>query len=589
MTLKDHRYIGSRNENRRDRLLSVLRSPNFLWLLLFFVGFGFFLIGMPGYHDDYWYRYHLREWFVAQGVMYPEDGGNVFAAGFPWKEIRITWYSHFMGDNIRLVNLFAPLLLIFPKWVGSGLMLIFWVMTVFASFRFAGVDWRRSPLVPVAMAAWLFFLPWSDRFGELDFQLNYIVPPFVGLWLAMMLRKREDAGLRDSLPVLPVAFLACACHEVVGVPMLAGIIFVAIFFRRRRGWAAYMAIAGIIAGGLLLLYSPGMQYRTSMVSPWSTVGVSFMQLEFVPVYLVWIGWLACVLFPKLRLKVKDRLPDLTLSAVVAVVAAFLSLKSQSYPRGMMLADILAVVSLMIMAERFFPEICLKYTLPTKILAVPLLCLVFTQQTIVAFYSLQIRKQQELMIESHLSRGRSSFFGQSPTLAHMPLIAGYMPESRYVIHSQMFYWYYLFYVDGKNPVVFPEELKYVDGKQGRLLNPDQNIREIEGYYYVPCRDIGNFELFEHDPIYCDFGRGEVKASAWLFRFMSEADGEDYMWILPEFDWYVSHFKQPRKIRIVDWWHESALIPKKREDFERHSPEGENDVKIDTDTWLWEKPE
>lgn len=587
MTLKDHRYISSGKDKWRGRLLSVLRSPNSLWLLLFFVGFGFFLIGMPGYHDDYWYREYLREWFVAQGVMYPEDGGDIFAAGFPWDGIRTTWYGHFKGDNIRLVNLLAPLLLIFPKWVGSGLVLIFWVMTVFASFRFAGVDWRRSPLVPVAMAAWLFFLPWSDRLGELDFQLNYIVPSFVALWLAMMLRKREYAGLRGAWPVLPVAFLASACHEVAGVPMLAGIMFVAIFFRRRRGWATYMAIAGIIAGGLLLLYSPGMQYRTTMVSPWSVASVSFMQLEFVPVYLMWIGWLACVSFPKLRLKMKDRLPDLTLSAVVAVVAAFLSLKSLSYPRGMMLADILAVVSLMIMAEKFFPEICLEYTLPTKILAVPLLCLVYTQQAIVARYTLQIRKQQELMIESYLSKGRSAFFGKSPTLAHMPLIAGYMPESRYVIHSQAFYWYYLFYVDGKNPVVFPEELRYVDGKKGRLVNAEQNIREIGGYYYVPCRDIGNFERISHDPLYCDFGQGEVKASAVLFKFMSEADGEDYMWIVPEFDWYVSHFKQPRKMRIVDWWRESGRAPKKREFFETYSERGKN--KKETETGLWKKTE
>lgn len=56
---------------------------NVLWLLMYLVGMGVFFVGMPKYYDDYWYMEHLRPWFEAQGVMVPENGGNIFSGGFP--------------------------------------------------------------------------------------------------------------------------------------------------------------------------------------------------------------------------------------------------------------------------------------------------------------------------------------------------------------------------------------------------------------------------------------------------------------------------------------------------------------------------
>ena len=62
-------------------------SWNAVWIALFVAGFGFFFIGMPKYYDDYMYMVHLRPWFASQGIDFPENGGDVFRAGIPWRGI----------------------------------------------------------------------------------------------------------------------------------------------------------------------------------------------------------------------------------------------------------------------------------------------------------------------------------------------------------------------------------------------------------------------------------------------------------------------------------------------------------------------
>jgi len=60
---------------------------NALLILLYVVGMGVCLMGMPKYMDDLWYLNHLQDWFKMQGVDYPDAGGNIFKYGIPWEGI----------------------------------------------------------------------------------------------------------------------------------------------------------------------------------------------------------------------------------------------------------------------------------------------------------------------------------------------------------------------------------------------------------------------------------------------------------------------------------------------------------------------
>lgn len=152
---------------------------NNLWLFLCIAGFGVFFIGMPKYTDDYWYMMHLRPWFESQDIIYPEDGGNILRGGIPFREIWATWSEHYGNDNIRFGNLLAPILLIFPKWIGSGFTLVCLGIAVIGGFVLADINWRKSPFVPIGLCMWMFLLPWYDGMGSLVFQLNYAFTPAV--------------------------------------------------------------------------------------------------------------------------------------------------------------------------------------------------------------------------------------------------------------------------------------------------------------------------------------------------------------------------------------------------------------------------
>ena len=114
--------------NDMNTKMSIFRNfrltGNIVWISLFAIGIGLFFIGMPKYTDDYWYMMHLRPWFESQDIIYPEDGGNILRGGIPFREIWATWSEHYGNDNLRFGNLLAPILLIFPKWVGSGFTLV---------------------------------------------------------------------------------------------------------------------------------------------------------------------------------------------------------------------------------------------------------------------------------------------------------------------------------------------------------------------------------------------------------------------------------------------------------------------------------
>ena len=47
---------------------------------------------------------------------------------------------------------------------------------------------------------------------------------------------------------------------------------------------------------------------------------------------------------------------------------------------------------------------------------------------------------------------------------------------------------------------------------------------------------------------DFGKGWTSAECVYKVFRSESDGKEYVFIKPDFDWYVTHFKRIRRMRM-----------------------------------------
>ena len=65
--------------------IKSLTCLNVICLLLFMLGMGVFLIGMPKYGDDLWFMRSFGDWLHTHGCDRFTDGVNVFRTGFPMK------------------------------------------------------------------------------------------------------------------------------------------------------------------------------------------------------------------------------------------------------------------------------------------------------------------------------------------------------------------------------------------------------------------------------------------------------------------------------------------------------------------------
>lgn len=262
----------------RQRVYALVRPYlvwNTLWILLFCVGLGYFLIAMPKGLDDYWYSVYLRPWLESHGQLFPEEGVNIFRTGVPWSEIIETWRYHISTDNARLGNMLVVFFLLLPKWVGSGLALFAWVYVMRGSFRLAGIDWRKSAWVPVMLFLWTFFMPWRNGMSSMVYQFNYMFPSALVVLLMEMLFKRENSR---CLSAFIVAFFIGWWHEGFGVPLAIALMALILMDKKCRRARFYSATAGVCAALVLLLAIPSSIHRAGELA--SGKGKEFAELMY---------------------------------------------------------------------------------------------------------------------------------------------------------------------------------------------------------------------------------------------------------------------------------------------------------------------
>lgn len=234
---------------------------NIACFALFIIGMGVYFIAAPKMHDDYWFMIGLRPWYEAQGMKLPDNGGDIFSYGVPWKGIWQTWEAHYLRDNARLTNIFATVFLILPKWVGSGLMTLLLAWSFILMMRILNMDFR-SRLVPFALIMWACLFPWHDTFGSLVFQFNYVLPGWASLMLLLFLKRRVEEGRPASSWWVFILSLGIGLiHEGFSVSLSFSLIALAIFFREWRRPFVFAAAAGLFAGAVALLAVPGMLAR----------------------------------------------------------------------------------------------------------------------------------------------------------------------------------------------------------------------------------------------------------------------------------------------------------------------------------------
>lgn len=525
---------------------------NGVWIFLFIAGIGIFLCGMPKYNDDYWYMWRLRPWFAAQGIDNPENGGNIFTAGIPWLEIVATWHDHFMSDNVRLGNILAPFLLLFPKWVGSGLVTLMMVGIVFMSFRIAGIDWRRSPMVPLALFAWTFGLPWRNHLGGLDFQLNYVFSSWLALLMIRFIMQRGRGKISVGKVCIGFALgvLAGMSHEIVGIPLLIGTVSLVLYSKEYRNVCMYMIILGLAAGVGVLVSSHDILMRFYNKAPKERDSwIRMFNLRDSCPFAVMVGLLVWSLMKK-RLRSELR-KSIMLFFGAYIVGSLLIIYVAFIPGRVWFAvNVVIIIVCMRFMRLNWKSAWNEYKCWNMSIAAVLLITIYVHLATVDYYSLTFRVWQREQIEKYLRNPDAQFFGKVLTLDKISPLAGYLPEEGFYAKSMLYVSGYFGFGRSRTPdeeVVVPEELRAVNGNSGNRMK-DGEIREVSGFYFAPIGTNPERSETYGVMVDVDFGKGYETMWAFATYFTSEADGKRYVWIAPHLSWTQSHFCEIYSMRL-----------------------------------------
>lgn len=521
---------------------------NMLWITLYALGLGFYLIVTPPYMDDIWYMEYLQPWFAAQGITYPENGGNILTHGIPWSEIVETWIYHDVSDNRRLANLLAPVLLLFPKWMGSALMTAAWLRCLQLGFKIADIDWRHSVLVPLFLFMATFMVPWSEHMGILDYQLNYMLSTWLALELWNMLQKRGDEYER-SLICLLLGFIGGMVHEAISAPMLCGLVALMIFNRSCRTKPYFLGCIGLAAALLVLFTSAGMAYRADM-----EVGririlelTRFIRVDLLPLPAFWL--LAFLFMSKGKEARKMLMADrwLVFCAATSVASFVVACHSGYLGRGYFWMDVACIIGTFRLLHLLGAE---RKRIIWIVASVPMLGLMLWRWVVVDIETIRFRKAINGLAEWYISGTPGSYFCDYRTIDKRPLMAGYFPEiSGYQEFASEYLRRYMRNFDEtdmRKAVMIPEPLRYADSTADHRLEGRLGARVRDGYIYMP------FNPEFNDPMTyfsIDLGKGYVTTLGSFLPFVSEKDGSLYLWIEPAYSWYIYHTKTVRGIDYV----------------------------------------
>lgn len=537
-------------------------SWNWVWIGLFVVGFGVFFVGMPKFYDDYMFMVRLRPWFEAQGVVYPENGGNVLSSGFPCLMVVDTWAEAYAIDNIRIAQLLLPICLIFPKWVNSMVIAIIWGIIVYLIFKAAKIDNKKSLLVPAGLALLLYGLPWCDHFGAIAYQFNYVLSGFVFMLLLFYagvfghLDKRASyptKGWLQMLGAFAFGVLGGLMHEGFAVPVVCALVVLVIFYPRFRTLKNLFIICGVAVGAAVLLSVPGMRERAA-VSASSQNG-----LEHTLRYLGRDGWAGTLFYLSLAfglLKQKSLRPALSPLTVFAIVNGLVTLAIAAYTgragRLFFWMNLVYIIGILYLWRSCFSLHKRIWRATAKAVSAVLLIAVYLNLGYADYYALEYRRLQKEVMTDYVSDPDKFFFGDCRIFKDQSPLVGYMMHTKFH-YAGMFNvrWFFDLGEERKphDEVIFPTSFRTLTADSGKPVPGDGKIRELDGYYFAKAEDITQ-DYTPSEPLsaWVDFGKGYVHVLAEAHRFRSEADGKEYVWIIPDTDWYVTHFKTIKGVKV-----------------------------------------
>lgn len=533
---------------RMQSRFQSLVSWNTLWILLYAIGFGVFIIGMPKYIDDYRYMALLKPWFDAQGVINPDNGGNIVEAGIPWSYIWNVWEKNYFEDNIRLGNLIGTVLLLLPKWFGSGIALLCWMYAMLKCMRLVGIDLRTSALVPVGLFLWGFSMPWQEHFGSLIYQFNYLVSTALCVYLILLMLNGKR-GWRHNLALAFVGLVLGWWHEGLAVPL--GVSFCVLFITKFefRNSGTVLCIICLFTATVVALYTPGMLERFNGIVNGNANIDLVVLLSGIRKRYPFIILIILLLLCLSRESWRKRL--MTSGFIVLIVGVFVSaiigLSVRLYSRAGWWCDFASVGCILYILRIMTGNYFVSYRWYNIIVWGPMLVLLYAHLFYVGKYVAVIRQDRDNLVRFFSTKPEGPYFGTPQIMSDTSPLCFMVPGFDYTAGAMISEGLYF---EGKSDnvlgryYVVPRELEYVNAGSGRELPGGAGVREYKGRYFMPADSLWMGAAI----VPVDFGKGYVPVHIHFNDFISKGDGHRYVWLNMQLNWFMTHFRHPRAVSL-----------------------------------------
>lgn len=530
---------------------------NLTMLAIFTILLGIFLMGMPKYMDDYSFLLQLSDWYYENGVADPTEGVNVFKAGLPFDSISQMWSEHWSTDSDRLANLIGSFMLIFPKWFGSLFPWIAWMFVMYFSFKIAGVKINQTLPISLAIVFWGIFLPWPSHMGALMYQYNYIIPTAFSLYVIYLATSNKKSNyfnnylnrhywIKNLLYCLLGLFTGL-WHEAFTATLIMIIFVLFLYLREWKKWDLYFLIIGLVIGLIFLIFTPGTGSRIED----KEIKGDYQLYKIIAYNLLYYLFVTILIIRKLTKKERFILSDKII--IICIFGGFtpilISLLTYTYARITWMTQILSIIGIIHILKLSMNNKTRIYYKVNLIFSILLLIGVNLRFVIIDIDVFKIRNMMAENIYRYIRDPNKSVFGNVITGANFSFISYKMPDiiisSYYAMNAHFFRnW------SGKTDfAIIPEELKFASVLNGKQIKGDVPIYELGGRYFLSGNEVGYFhhQLVELE---IDYSGTIKKVRGYVYRFISEADGQEYVYLAIIDPWYEGHFKQIQSINFVN---------------------------------------
>lgn len=536
-------------EKNDDIIFWSGRGLNYLALAFGVIGLGVMLMAMPKYCDDYRFLSPFAGWMRDNGVIYPENGVNWWPDRFPWDELKYIWKWHWLNDNSRVCNIVAVPLLWLPKWVGSLFASIAWGTGVMAALRFANLNWRKSPLVPIGVFLWLFMMPWSDTMGSLVFEMNYPLSTGLAMLLVMVMMSVWMKGANAWLIFLAAIFVG-AWQEAFSAPIFCGMAAVALSFRSWRTKRFFAGLIGLFLGLVWILLSPPTLNALLNGGAPKNLHSFIVNLGYHPLFFLDLAaGIACVCKGKCReMVINPRILFLWVSVIVSLSFGFLLREGE---RTAWWCDFASVPLLMMMTKLIFPRWNGGYS--RKLLFLTAIIVAAMGVRIVASDMLAFRYRNQLResVANALASPSEAVGVDWISTPALDVINGGMPERNFYGYPICALREYYGYADDAPFLsMIPKEMLNVTAETGEPLLGDAGIRRAGNWLFMPAKKEG--VILTGDMISYNIRFDDEQRADYIpyIKFKSAADGENYLLILRMPSGYIYSSSLPKRADFLE---------------------------------------